>query len=489
MAWTGPEYRRTLNLRYLQGKKCEKCGKTFLSSRNFCSKCGREGKLRKYELPKEGKVYSSSLVKKSTSDLQLNSKVPYAVGLIDLKGLDGFKAPGIIDEEERITGEKVKAEIGYLGESNHVKFHSFVWRRLRDYHNPEPSDGTSDLKDGVGIVDYGVYVPRKRIRAEEIGKVWGQSMGDQVKSFPGKWDDSGAYAMNSTLNCLKTNDVPPSKIGKIMVGSESHPYAVKPTASIVAELIGSDKQSVDFEFACKAGTQAVIDAYDSIKAGSIKYGLAVGADSSQAKPGDALEYTAADGGASLLIGGEKPLAVINGFESFTTDTPDFLRKEAEEFPVHFGRYTGEPAYFKHIEESSERLFNSQGTGPEDYDYAVFHQPNKKFPRRIGKRLGFKMEKIEPGIVVDWIGNTYSACTLIGLCRVLDRASPGERIFVASYGSGAGSDAFDLTVTEEIKEKQKQKSRSVDSWIGKEDRDLLEFESYGKYARNKGILKG
>lgn len=489
MVWTGPEYKRTLDLRYLWGKKCKRCGNLYLSSRNFCGECGREGKLEKYELPRKGKVYSSSLVKKSTNDFQLNSKVPYLAGLIDLEGTENFKVPGIIDSEERLTGDNVKAEIGYLGEANQVKFYSYIWKKEHEYHTPQHSEGSSDVQDGVGIVDYGVYIPKKRIRAEEIAKVWGQSTGDQPKSFPGKWDDPGAYAMNSTLNCLETNDVSSSEIGKIMVGSESHPYAVKPTASIVAELIGSDKQSIDFEFACKAGTQAIIDAYDSIKANSIKYGLAIGADSSQAKPGDALEYTAADGGVSFLIGKKKPIAVINAYESFTTDTPDFLRRETEEFPVHFGRYTGEPAYFKHIEESSKRLFNTQGTKPKDYDYAVFHQPNGKFPRKIGKRLGFSEKQVEPSIVVDWVGNTYSACTLLALCRVLDQAVPGDRIFMVSYGSGAGSDAFDLTVTENITEKQKRKSRSVDSWLGVEDEHLLEFESYGKYAKNKGILKG
>lgn len=489
MKHTGPEYRRTLNLRYLKGKKCTNCGNVYLSSRNFCSECGRKGKLKIEELPRKGNVYSSSLVRKSTSDFDLSSKVPYTVGLISLEGYDNFRVPGIIDSEERLTGEDVKAEIGSLGESSDVKFHSFIWRKKRSYHSPDSSGGSSDVENGVGIVDYGAYVPKKRIKSEKISEVWGGSVEGKVKSFPGKWDDPGTYAMNSALNCLENVNVDSSDIGKIMVGSESHPYAVKPTASIVAELIGCKNQAVDFEFACKAGTQAMIDAYDSIKAGSIKYGMAIGTDSSQARPGDALEYTAADGGASFLMGSDKPIAIIKDYESFTTDTPDFLRKEAEEFPVHFGRYTGEPAYFKHIKKSGEKIFENQGTQPEDYDYAVFHQPNRKFPRRIGKRLGFEKEQIEPGIVVDWIGNTYSACTLLGLCRVFDQASPGDRIFVASYGSGAGSDAFDIKVTERIKEKQKQRNRSVDSWIGKEDENLLEFEPYGKYAKNKGVMKG
>ncbi len=488
MEWTGPEYRRTLDLRYLRGKKCNKCGKTYLSSRNFCSDCGRKGDLFWVDLPKRGEVHSSSLVRKSTSDFDLDYKVPYAVGLIELEGED-FKAPGIIDTKERATGKEVGAEIGLLGESNEIKFYTYVWRPRQNYHSPEPCSGTSDVTNGIGIVDYGVHVPRKRIKSEEICKVWGGEVEGLVKSFPGKWDDPGSYAMNSALNCLKNNDVEPSEIGKIMVGSESHPYAVNPTASIVAELIGSDKQCVDFEFACKAGTQAIIEAHDSVKAGTIDYGLAIGSDSSQAEPGGTLEFMAGDGGAAILVGKEKPIAVINGYESFSTDTPDFLRGETKEFPVHFGRFTGEPAYFKHIETAAKRLMDKQGTEPEDYDYALFHQPNGKFPRKVGGRLGFTEEQIEPTIVVDWIGNTYSACVPLGLCRVLDQASPGERIFITSYGSGAGSDAFDITVTEHIKEKQKQKERSVDSWLGKEDEDLLEFESYGKYAKNKGLLKG
>lgn len=487
MERTGPEYTRTLDLRYLKGRECESCGKIYLSSRNFCSDCGREGKLVNRKLPKSGEVYSSSIVRKSTSDFNLDTKIPYSVGLVSLDGID-FKAPGIIDTDERATGERVQADIGLLGISNEVRFYTYIWRLTHDYHSPEPSSGQCDVEKGVGIVDYGVYVPNKRIKSEEIAEVWGEEMSGLVKSFPGEWDDPGVYAMNSALNCLENNDVDPENIGKIMVGSESHPYAVKPTASVVAELIGSDKQCVDFEFACKAGTQAIIDAHDSIKAGTIDYGMAIGTDSSQAKPGDALEYMAADGSAAFLIGSEEPIAVINAYESFTSDTPDFVRGEAEEFPVHFGRFTGEPAYFKHIEEAAERLLEKQGMEPEDYDYAVFHQPNRKFPRKVGKRLGFTDEQIEPAIVVDWIGNTYSACVPLALSKVLDQASPGDRIFVTSYGSGAGSDAFDITVTEKIKEKQREKERSVASWLGKEDEDLLEFESYGKYAKNKGLLK-
>jgi hydroxymethylglutaryl-CoA synthase len=65
------------------------------------------------------------------------------------------------------------------------------------------------------------------------------------------------------------------------------------------------------------------------------------------------------------------------------------------------------------------------------------------------QLGFSKEQIAPGLLSPRIGNTYSGSCMIGLTAVLDVAEPGERILMVSYGSGAGSDAFDLTVTDKL----------------------------------------
>jgi hydroxymethylglutaryl-CoA synthase len=342
----------------------------------------------------------------------------------------------------------------------------------------------------LGIISYGVYIPRYRIRVGEIARVWGD--GDDIsenlnvfeKSVPDLDEDAITIAVEAARNALARADVDPARIGAIYAGSESHPYAVKPTGTIVGQAIGSSTSftAADFEFACKAGTAAIQACLGLVGSHLIDIGLAIGSDVSQGAPGDMLEYTAAAGGAAYLIGSDNLAAEIESFYSFTTDTPDFWRREGMPYPEHGGRFTGEPAYFKHVTSAARGLMERLGTKPEDYDYAVFHQPNGKFPIRVARKLGFTREQIAPGLVVPMIGNTYSGSCLIGLAATLDVARPGERIFVTSFGSGAGSDAFSIRVTDRIDD-IRAGAPSVREYI--KDAEYLD---YAMYAKHKGKLR-
>lgn len=344
----------------------------------------------------------------------------------------------------------------------------------------------------VGIVSYGAYVPRYRILPEEIGKVWGvdgKAMGKGLfinqKSVPYPDEDVVTIATEAARRMMaRVPSVDPKDIGAVYVGSESHPYAVKPTSTIVAEAIRAtpNMTAADLEFACKAGTAGIQICAGLVGSGMVKYGVAIGSDTSQGAPGDALEYSASAGGAAYLIGSKNVIAKINKTLSFTTDTPDFWRREGQPYPKHGGRFTGEPAYFRHITSAAKRLLEEMGTKPEDYNYAVFHQPNGKFPTRVAAQLGFTPEQIEAGLLTPNIGNTYSGAVPLGLSAVLDVAKPGDRIFVTSYGSGAGSDAFDITVTDEIKKFKKDAAPVM--------ADILKntvYLDYAQYAKFKGKI--
>ncbi len=339
----------------------------------------------------------------------------------------------------------------------------------------------------VGIVGYGAYVPRYRLPAREVARIWqgGQAaLPIKEKSVPGLDEDVATMSIEAARNAMLRAGVTPDEIRAVWVGSESHPYAVKPTSTIVAEAIGAAPhvQGADLEFACKAGTEAMVAAIGLVGSSMARYAMAIGMDTAQGRPGDALEYTAAAGGAAFLIGpGEESLAVINSTYSYVTDTPDFWRREYQKYPEHGQRFTGEPAYFKHITEAAKAMMSASGTTAADYQWAVFHQPNSKFPQRVAGQLGFSKEQIAPGLLVPLIGNTYAGAAIIGLTAILDIAQPGDRILMVSFGSGAGSDAFDIHVTEKLAERRERAPKTQDYLARRTEID------YGTYVRYRGKL--
>ena len=157
------------------------------------------------------------------------------------------------------------------------------------------------------------------------------------KAVAGLDEDVATMSIEAARNAVRRAQIDVSQLRAVWVGSESHPYAVKPTSTIVAESIGATPhiQAADWEFACKAGTEAVQASIGLIGSGMGKYTLSIGMDTAQGRPGDALEYTAASGGAAFLLGpAEESVAIYQGSYSYVTDTPDFWRRAEEPYPSH-----------------------------------------------------------------------------------------------------------------------------------------------------------
>ncbi|MBS3067341.1 hydroxymethylglutaryl-CoA synthase [Candidatus Micrarchaeota archaeon] len=340
-----------------------------------------------------------------------------------------------------------------------------------------------------GIVGYGAYVPTYRIKTAEIARVWGEEteriekgLGILEKAVGGVDEDAATLSVEAARNALARAKINPKKIGAVYVGSESHPYAVKPTATIVAEAIGAtpNTTAADLEFACKAGTAGIQMLMGMVDSNIIEYGITIGADTAQGRPGDALEYSAGSGAAAFIIGkNTESIANIECTFSYTTDTPDFWRRQGSEYPSHGGRFTGGPAYFKHVLGATEGLMQKCGMKANDFDYVVFHQPNAKFPLEVGKKLGIAPEKMKAGLLTPTIGNTYSGASMIGLAAILDEAKAGQKILCVSYGSGAGSDAFSLTVTDRIDEKRELAPMVKDYVMRKQ---YVDYSTYIKFRR-------
>jgi len=317
----------------------------------------------------------------------------------------------------------------------------------------------------IGIVSYGTYIPKYRVHTEDIASAWKKNpaeiiaaLGVKEKTVPGVDEDAVTISLEAALQSLSCFKGKPSAIEALFVGSESHPYAVNPTSTIIGELlgVGTSYLASDLEFACKAGTAGVQMIAGLLSAKQIKYGMAIGSDTAQSKPHDALEYTSASAGSAFLMGSESVAVSLLSYTSYSSDTPDFWRRDGIRYPSHAGRFTGEPAYFAHVMGAAAKLFEKSKLQPKDFDYCVFHMPNGKFPREVARRLGFTSGQLAPSLTVDHIGNPYSASSMMGLSAVLDVVSPNKKICMISYGSGAGSDAFVWKTTTKLQALQKKR---------------------------------
>ncbi len=339
----------------------------------------------------------------------------------------------------------------------------------------------------AAIIGFGRYLPRFRLKTSAIAEQWKQdadgivsALGITEKTVPGKDEDSFTLAFEAARQAIEIAEIQSSEISAIFVGSESHPYAVKPTSSMLASALELHPFShcADLEFACKAGTAGMQIVDSMVRSGQIQYGLAIGTDTAQGRPGDALEYTAAAGAAAFVIGPattKNALCRLDATLSFTTDTPDFWRAADEKYPRHAGRFSGEPGYFRHVEEATRGILETAKTTLEEIDHIVLHMPNAKFPSQMAKKLGFTKEQMKHGFIVPKVGNTYSACSPLGLAEVLQHAEKGERILLVSYGSGSGSDAFLFTMLR-------------DGVTLPPDEREVEYLTYGQYVDHSHALK-
>ena len=483
----------------LRGNRCLICGKEYFEIRDYCGNCGRKsyGKMASIDLfYDKGKLELCTLVNEPTN--KFTKLESYIYGIVSFH--DGkIRVPGRLTDQILKNGEAVDlSELEgreviprfrrrySVSASDVIPTISLAFTLADEYYPHQEYTVTQPSKEyeAAGIVGYGVYTSRFRIKEDGM-----------ERAVPFIDEDAVTAAIEAGKLALIHAGIDSALVGKVYVGTESNPYAVKPIASKVAQVLKLGEEegdiqavdAVDTEFACKAATSMFKDAAALVnypKSG-MKYAMVIGADNSQAAPrgcpGGELDTFVGYGGASFIFGKHDVIAEIEGWYSCTSDTPDFWRRDGEPFPMHGGRFTGDPAYFKHVRKATSKLMERLSLQAKDVDYFVTHQPNPQFPVKIAKELGFKEEQYAASLLINKFGNTYSGCSPIGLAAVLDIAKPDERIVIVSYGSGAGSDAYLLRTTSQLVDKRLRQKMSVKYQA---ENPFVEYVDYTTYRRLK-----
>lgn len=485
----------------LRGSRCTFCGREYFKPRDYCGACGREsfGKMESTDFfYEEGTLEACTLVNEPTNKFTKLS--PYLYGIVSFHN-GNVRFPGRLTDcvikdgpvnFDELEGRKVVPRFRRrhaVDPSEIVPTISLAFSFADEYYPHQEYKVVKPSKEyeKPGIVGYGVYSSKFRIRDGLI-----------ERAIPFLDEDSITAAVEAGKLALIHSGVDHVAVGKVYVGSESNPYAVKPIASKVAQVLKLGEEcpregvqyvdAVDTEFACKAATSMFKDAASLVyyPDGEEKYAMVIGTDNSQSasrgEPGGELDFFVGYGACALIFGKYDVIAKFEGWSSITSDTPDFWRRDTQPYPSHGGRFTGEPAYFKHVTKAVRKLMDRLRLEPQDVNYFVAHQPNAAFPTRVAKALGFKDDQFMPGLQVARFGNTYSGCSPIGLAAVLDVAKPDERILLGSYGSGAGSDAYSFITTNQIADKRSRQKFTIEYQAGSSFVDYVDYATYRKFKQ-------
>ncbi|MCW3983856.1 MAG: hydroxymethylglutaryl-CoA synthase [Candidatus Bathyarchaeota archaeon] len=483
----------------LKACKCQCCGKEYFEVRDYCSVCGRKsyGKMDSIDLfYDKGTLELCTYINEPTNKFTKLSAFVY--GIVSFHGgkirvparlTDQLVCGGANIDLASLEGREVIPRFRRrysVGKSEVIPTISLAFTLADEYYPHQEYKVVQPTKDYElpGVVGYGVYSSRFRIKEDGY-----------ERAVPFMDEDSVTAAVEAGKLSLIHSGLDSTWVGKVYAGSESNPYAVKPIAAKVAQVLklgteDGDVQgvdAVDTEFACKAASSMFKDACAlvSYPKSGINYAMVIGADNSQAAPrgcpGGELDAFVGYGGAAFIFGKRDVIAEVEGWYSCTSDTPDFWRRDGEPYPMHGGRFTGDPAYHKHVKSAASKLMDRCNFKASDINYFVPHQPNPSFPVRVAKELGFKEEQFMPSIQMTKFGNTYSGASLVGLAAVLDVAKPEERILVTSYGSGAGSDAYILRTTSQLLDKRSRQKINVKFLA---ENPFVEYVDYTTYRRLK-----
>ena len=183
----------------------------------------------------------------------------------------------------------------------------------------------------AGIDDLSIYVPRIYLPMEALADSRGyefaklrDGLGLHAMAFPDAHEDSATMAANAVLELMEQNQLDPTQIGRIYVGTESALDGSKPTATYVLDMLtqyysrqyGPDCflhcDVVDLTFACIGAVDALQNTLDWVRAKPGRIGIVVSSDVAKYELGSGGEYTQGAGAIALLIRQDPRLLAIDG---------------------------------------------------------------------------------------------------------------------------------------------------------------------------------
>ncbi len=296
----------------------------------------------------------------------------------------------------------------------------------------------------AGILASGAYIPLYRLSRDVIAGAWGtRSMGGE-RSVANHDEDAVTMAVEAARDCLRGLDR--GGIGGLYFASTTAPYLEKGCAALIAKALDLPRGllTADFAHSLRSGTNALLAALAVVESGRAEQVLVVASDCRLGYPRSDNEQLFGDAAAAVLVGRGGLVASVDASVSHADEIHDSWRRDVDPF-VHSweARFTFEQGYMANMQEALRALMEQAGLAPADVAKLVSYTPDARSADRLAQSLGFdRKTQLQPGLI-DGVGCSGAAHTLLLLAAGLEEAGSGDRIVLAGYGDGA--DALLLTV--------------------------------------------
>jgi len=339
----------------------------------------------------------------------------------------------------------------------------------------------------VGITSYGAYIPWLRINRKTISSAmgWfnpGALLGE--KAVANYDEDTITMAVTAGIDCL--NGFEREKTDGLYFATTTSPHKERQGAGVIATALDlrPNIRTADFTDSLKAGTMALLSAYDAVKSGATKNAMLCASDCRVAKAGSSQEQVFGDGAAALLVGDTNVIASVEGSYSTSYDFMGHWRTESDKFDRAWeDRWTRDEGYMKMLPEAISGLLNKYKLNIKDFAKIVYPCPYAREHAAIGKKLGAEPSQLQDTMLAS-VGDAGAAHPLMMLVAALEEAKPGDKILVASFGNG--SDALFLQVTDEIKKLGER--RGIKKHLARR-KELDNYEKYISFSNVLPIEKG
>lgn len=330
--------------------------------------------------------------------------------------------------------------------------------------NPNSNlNGTLPSPTYAHIVGWGMAVPENIMTNDDISAFVETSdewivarTGIKERRIATEKDSTATLAYKAAQHALEIADILPIDLDLIIVATSTPENIFPSTASLVQDwLNASHAGAFDLSAACSGFVYALNMAADSIRAGSIKHALVIGAETMSR----ILDWQ--DRSTCILFGDGAGAVVLQASEHQGGVLSSVLRSDgagcdllaipsvgsidADESRAGanghklFKMYMAGSEVFKFatrvVNESLEQAAKLAGMDVTDIDLVIPHQANLRILQSAARKLNIDIDKFMSNL--DRYGNTSAASIPIALCEAIEQERIHDKDRIALVGFGGG----------------------------------------------------